>query len=157
MNLKKKQEGQGSRDIKPSPREGTWRVANRWGRPACTYGHSWRAFCSCASSMCTAPEMLYWLIWHRLQASRPGLGRPAWVSFRIHSNFSGMLVSPSSFEFTAHLTKYQSRGVVGTHMCTNHKNTRRNKLCFYFIQFKIGGATDYKQKLTKQIKKLKGN
>ena len=43
--------------------------------------------------------------------------------------------------------------MVGTHMCTNHINTRRNNLRFYFIEKGNGGAADYKIKLMKEIKK----
>ena len=41
------------------------------------------------------------VIFHRSQADRPGLSRPAYFSFGIHPNFSGILCSSSSFGFAA--------------------------------------------------------
>ena len=43
--------------------------------------------------------------------------------------------------------------MVGTHMCTNHINTKEENLRLYFIKKGNGGAADYKIKLMKEIKK----
>ena len=43
--------------------------------------------------------------------------------------------------------------VVGTHLCNNHINTRRNNLRLYFIKKGNRGAADYKIKVMKEIKK----
>ena len=52
-----------------------------------------------------------------------------------------MLVLFSLFEVTAHSAKDQNRGVVGTHMCNNHKSTRRNNsLSLFYSKTKWGAA-----------------
>jgi hypothetical protein len=110
----------------------------RIAQPACTCGRSLWPFYRCAGSVCNAPGKLLRSIGWKVQAGRPGVVRPAWIPFGIHLNFSGTLVQFSSFELTAHSAKDQSRGVVGTHMCTNHKSTRRNNFLFLFHSNKVG-------------------
>ena len=67
-------------------------------------------------------------------------GRPAWFKppgllfFWNSSEFFWNLVLILLIWFCCAVVKHESRVVVGTHMCTNHINTKRNELeiLFYF-------------------------
>ena len=54
--------------------------------------------------------------------------------FRNSSEFFWDLVFTLFIRFHCAIVKRESRGVVGTHMCTNHINTKRSELeiLFYF-------------------------
>ena len=59
--FERKQEGKGIRGVEPAPREGPRGEADRWGRPACTYGQTPWPFYRRAGSVYTIPGRLLWV------------------------------------------------------------------------------------------------
>ena len=54
-----------------------------------------------------------------------------------------MAVNISLIEITAYSAKDQNRDVVVTHVCTNHKSTRRKNSLFLFYSKAKWGAAAY--------------
>jgi len=89
----------------------------------------WGWFCSFSENL--RPVGLVWAA--RLAFS------PEFIQISLTSG-----VHLSCLNFLRNDEMWEQGVVVGTHMCTNHINTRRNNLRFYFIEKGNGGAADYK-------------
>ena len=113
-------------------------MVDRWGWPGPVailggpFFHRFRL-----GLLCPSEGVL--VIFQRSQDGRPDLSRPACFSFGICLNFSGILCSFFSFGFCCAVVKHESRGVVGTHMCTNHINTKREELETLIYSNRNGG------------------
>ena len=87
-------------------------------------------FCSSVGVLVIFPKISGRLAWFK----PPGLLFP-WNSSKIfwHLVFTLLIL------FCCAVVKHESRGVVGTHMCTNHINTKRNELeILFYFKVKMG-------------------
>ena len=119
-------------DIRPTSGDDS----SRRGRSACTCGQSMGSTSqSCRLGFRFSKEFVSVILMKFVDL-------PAWcrclagVWFQMSSNFSGSLVTFSSFKISAHSTNCENRGVGGTPMCTNHKWHKGETNSFYFIKFK---------------------
>ena len=127
----------------------------RRGRPAWACSHPRWPFCIGSGSVCSTPVRVFWWFFQKSQAGWPGLSRPACFFSEICPNFSGILCSPSSFDFAAQQWNMRAGGVAGTHMCTNHINTKRKELETLFYSNGNGGCYWLQNKQNKEVKEIK--